>query len=237
LPILPFESKNDPIRFDLVRRTGQKHINIRVHHDGRVTVSAPVHASDERVEEAIRIKRNWILKHVDRVREKIGGIDELSGLPLSGIPHRVLIEYDSSRRGRIRLDETTRVIHLRTPTKSRKARLESLSVFLKKQCAATIPAEVDALARLFKIKLNRVFFRNQKTRWGSSSSRGNVSFNFRIALLPPQVRRYLIIHELIHQLYMNHSDEYWRHVAKVCPDYQTYDLWLKDHAYYLGLFR
>jgi predicted metal-dependent hydrolase len=208
-----------------------------VHHDGGVTVSAPAHASNERIREAVKVKEKWILDHVERVRRQIGGIDELVKLPLADIPHRVVIDYDTSRRGRVHLDEATAAIRMRTPSKSRRIRVEAMVKFLKKHCAATIAEEVNALAKAHKITINNVFFRNQKTRWGSSSSRGNISFNFRIALVPPQIRRYLIIHEIVHQQYMNHSQEFWREVARICPDHKNCDRWLKDHAFYLGLFR
>ncbi len=226
-----------PIPFTVIRRKGQKHINIRVHHDGRVTVSAPAHASDERVSEAVNIKEKWIRNHVERVREKISLVDELSEIPLGGVPHQVSIEYDPTRRGHIRLDETNRRILMRTGTKSRESRIEAVVRFLKRYCIDAIAPEVHSLSRPMRIEVRRIFFRNQKTRWGSSSAKGNISLNFRVALLPAEVRTYLIMHELIHQIHMNHSDRFWKQVAKVCPKYRKSDQWLKEHSFYLGLFR
>ena len=229
--------ENLSIPFTLVRRKGQKHINIRVHHDGQVTVSAPVHTSDARVNEAVTIKATWIRSHVNRVKEKISCVDELSEFPLGGAPHTVVIEYDPNRRGHIRLDESEQCIYMRTNTVNRRSRIDAMVRFLKRYCAEVITQELHRVSKPMRIEISRVFYRNQKTRWGSSSAKGNISLNFRVAMLPPEVRRYLLLHELVHQKHMNHSVSFWKHMQKVCPDYLESDRWLKEHSYYLGLFR
>lgn len=229
--------KDASIPFTLVRRKNQKHINIRVHHDGRVTVSAPARTSDARVGEAVNIKEEWIRNHVTLARKKISSIDELSEIPLAGVPHRVTVEYEPGRRGRVHLDKTNQLIHIKTGSADRRARIDALVRFLKRYCVDVISPEIHSVSKPMKIKINKIFYRNQKTRWGSSSERGNISLNFRAVLLPPEVRSYLLLHELVHQVHMNHSQEFWKYLAKVCPDYRKNDRWLKDHAFYLGLFR
>lgn len=234
---MAFESETGPIRYTIIRRKGQKHINIRVHHDGQVTVSAPAHATDERVFAAVQTKRRWICNHVDQTKTKRANIDELSTLPLGGIPHRISIEYDPDTRGAVKLVPRSHTIEMRTNTKSRRQRLEQLTGFLKRHCIKTVSPEVASLSKLLNIPVNRISYRNQKTRWGSSSARGTISLNFRIALLPPEKRRYLIIHELAHQVHMNHSADFWKYVAEQEPLYAKNDGWLKEHAFFLGLFR
>ena len=229
--------KDAPIPYTLIRRKNQKHINIRVHHDGRVTVSAPARTSDARVGEAVNIKEKWIRDHVTLAREKISRINELAEIPLSGVLHRVSVEYDPTRRGRIRLEEENRHIHVRTGSRGRGARIDAMIRFLKKYCTDVVSQEIDSVSKGMNIEIKRIFYRNQKTRWGSSSERGNISLNFRVALLPKEVRSYLILHELAHQVHMNHSPKFWSYLEAVCPDYRKSDRWLKDHAFYLGLFR
>ena len=235
--ILPFEVSGAPIPFTLVRRKGQKHINIRVHHDGGVTVSAPTHATKASVNEAIRMKAKWIRGHVVRARERISRFDELSELPLGGVPYRISTEFDPTRGRRVHLEELDRLILIRTGSKNRQSRIEALVTFLKKYCADVITPEVHSLSKPMKVDVGRIFYRNQKTRWGSSSAKGNISLNFRVDLLPPEVRSYLIIHELTHQVHMNHSEKFWKLIAKVCPNYLMSDLWLKEHSFYLALYR
>lgn len=75
-----------------------------------------------------------------------------------------------------------------------------------------------------------VTIRDQKTRWGSCSSRGTLSFNYRLIFAPPQVLDYVVVHELCHLTHMNHSKEFWNMVGSVMPDYKTHRKWLKEHG-------
>ncbi len=81
----------------------------------------------------------------------------------------------------------------------------------------------------------RITIRDQKTRWGSCSSKGTLSFNWRLMLAPPAVLDYVVVHELTHLTYMNHSKEFWLAVEKVCPNYRLLRKWLKDHGHELKL--
>ncbi len=80
----------------------------------------------------------------------------------------------------------------------------------------------------------KVFVRNQKTRWGSASSLGNVSFNWRVAGLPEAIQDYIVIHELAHLQEMNHSAAFWSVVATYSPDYRLHRRWLRQHQIATG---
>lgn len=73
----------------------------------------------------------------------------------------------------------------------------------------------------YAVVWKRVSIRNQKTRWGSCSRRGSLSFNYRLLLLPAHLRDYIIVHELCHLLELNHSQRFWVLVAQSFPDYQS----------------
>lgn len=77
--------------------------------------------------------------------------------------------------------------------------------------------------------------RDQKTRWGSCSSRGTLSFNYRLIFAPPAVLDYVVVHELCHLTHMNHSKEFWNLVGSVMPDYKKHRKWLKEHGRELTL--
>lgn len=82
---------------------------------------------------------------------------------------------------------------------------------------------------------NRITIRDQKTRWGSCSAKGTLSFNWRLMLAPPSIPDYVIVHELCHLTYMNHSAAFWKKVESVYPDYRSARKWLKDHGHELIL--
>ncbi len=73
--------------------------------------------------------------------------------------------------------------------------------------------------KLYDFKINRLAIKNSKTRWGSCSKKGNLNFNYKIALLPLELTDYIIVHELCHLGELNHSAKFWALVAQAVPDY------------------
>ena len=82
---------------------------------------------------------------------------------------------------------------------------------------------------------NRITIRDQKTRWGSCSARGTLSFNWRLMLAPPAILDYVVVHELCHLTHMDHSAAFWQAVEAVYPDYRSARKWLKEHGQELVL--
>ena len=76
----------------------------------------------------------------------------------------------------------------------------------------------------------RITIRDQKTRWGSCSSKGTLSFNWRLMLAPPAILDYVVVHELCHLTHMDHSKAFWQAVGSVYPDYAAARKWLKEHG-------
>jgi len=76
---------------------------------------------------------------------------------------------------------------------------------------------------------NKVFIRNTRTRWGSCSSRGNLGFNYRIAKLPPELQRYIVVHELCHLKEFNHSPAFWKLVEEQALNWKQLRLSLRKH--------
>lgn len=82
---------------------------------------------------------------------------------------------------------------------------------------------------------HRITIRDQKTRWGSCSSKGTLSFNWRLMLAPPAILDYVVVHELCHLTHMNHSPAFWQAVEAAYPDYREARAWLKEHGSELRL--
>ncbi len=97
---------------------------------------------------------------------------------------------------------------------------------LRKRAAKALPAELLALADAHRITVTRISIRNQRSRWGACSSRGSITLNWRLILVPAFVREYVMIHELMHRRELNHSKRFWQHVAAACPRHQEARTWL-----------
>ncbi len=80
------------------------------------------------------------------------------------------------------------------------------------------------------VKYHRFSIKAQKTRWGSCSSKGNLNFNWRLAMAPGWVLDYVVVHELVHLKHMNHSKEFWDAVAVYFPEYKKAVAWLKENG-------
>ena len=93
-----------------------------------------------------------------------------------------------------------------------------------------LPAVVKKYASLMGVTYNRITIRHQKTRWGSCTKTGNLSFNCLILKMPETVRDYVIVHELAHRKEMNHSTKFWSVVSEYCPWYKDAKQWLKDNG-------
>ena len=96
-----------------------------------------------------------------------------------------------------------------------------------------IPKRVEFYHSLTGGTYHKITIRDQKTRWGSCSSGGTLSFNYRLMLAPPRVLDYVVVHELCHLTYMNHSKDFWNKVASILPDYKDYRKWLKENGHTL----
>ncbi|MFR4993417.1 MAG: M48 family metallopeptidase [Oscillospiraceae bacterium] len=101
---------------------------------------------------------------------------------------------------------------------------------LRTAAQADLTERVTRLAARMGVDFAGITIRAQRTRWGSCSARGSLSFNCLLMLAPPEVREYVAVHELCHRKQMNHSAAFWREVASCLPDYAAQRAWLREHG-------
>lgn len=101
---------------------------------------------------------------------------------------------------------------------------------MAQEALAAIPPKVKEYAAVLGVSYGRVTIRNQKSRWGSCSAKGNLNFNCLLMKVPEDVRDYVIVHELCHRMEMNHSGRFWKLVEGVLPDYRERRKWLKENG-------
>lgn len=101
---------------------------------------------------------------------------------------------------------------------------------LKQQAKTEIPQKVNVYSQKMGVDYGKITIRNQKTRWGSCSATGNLSFNCLLMLTPEYVQNYVVVHELAHRLEMNHSYKFWNVVERTLPEYKVAQRWLKENG-------
>ena len=101
---------------------------------------------------------------------------------------------------------------------------------LADQALQVIPERVAYWAPKVGVRYGRITIRNQKTKWGSCSAKGNLNFNCLLMLTPPEVIDSVVVHELCHRKYMNHSAAFYEEVRRVYPEYDQWNRWLKKNG-------
>ncbi len=102
---------------------------------------------------------------------------------------------------------------------------------LKRRALALASARCAHFSAIYGFTFKKIAIRAQKTRWGSCSRRGNLSFNYKIAALPPSIADYIIVHELCHLSEMNHGKRFWDLVAKAIPNHKAVRKELRNTAF------
>ena len=121
---------------------------------------------------------------------------------------------------------------LKTEALRREGRLLTMEQIqeLADKALAYIPGRVAFFAEKIGVTYGRIAIRNQKSRWGSCSAKGNLNFNCLLMLMPPEILDSVVVHELCHRRHMNHSKEFYDEVLRIFPDYKRCNKWLKQNG-------
>lgn len=201
----------------IVDRRNVKHARLRVAETGQVRLVIPMHLEDGQVAELLTRKAGWIAEKqalfTRRAQERPCDLAPHS-LLLHGEPYH--FSYDS------RLGNRTRVIHAGKVIESG-LRLEDERIRLtwyRRYARSTLCVQVAELGIRHGFAFSgRIYIREQATKWGNCSRLGNISLNWRLILLPPTVREYVLLHELLHTRIANHSASFWGRMRQLKPDY------------------
>ena len=103
--------------------------------------------------------------------------------------------------------------------------------FLIEYCRSIMTPFIIKKSNLFKKKIQKISFKDTKSRWGSCSSKGSIMLNWRLIMAPPSVYKYVIIHELSHLVHMNHGYLFWKLVGELHPSYMYDREWLNKNGH------
>lgn len=210
------------IPFKIVR-SKRKSICVSVSADNQITVRCPVRLSYKAVNNFLESKKDWLNKIISANNKK-------------ACENGSVIHYEEIFAGGKKLPLFI----------SDKNEITDNAVFVKsvKDVKKLFVAELSAdfidfaseTARAIGLSAESFSFRRYKSRWGCCDSKRNITFNFILLMLPVNLQRYVIIHELCHTVYMNHSKEFWRLVAKYEPNYLSQRKQLKNFDFLISLY-
>jgi len=147
--------------------------------------------------------------------------------PYLGEPHEVVVERRSASTVE---DGTLRLAAHHVEQTSVKRALEAL---YRRRARERFEALAETYAPELGVTYARIEVRNQRTKWGSCSSTGTLSLNWRLLLAPPAISGYVVRHELVHRRVPNHGDAFWETLRSVDPDCDAHAAWLDEHGHEL----
>jgi len=202
-----------------------RRLAVRVHRTGRVEVVVPPRTSRATVSAFLAQHRSWIeARREAALRHR----PPQTPFPPAVIALPALYEtwrvHLAGGSGRVRIREgTDELLVIAGDTGDPRPLGDALRRWLIGRARLVLSAHLADCAREFGFAYRRLSVRRQRTRWGSCSTQGTISLNCCILFQPPEVLRYLLIHELAHTRHMNHSRAFWDCVARCCPDYRRLD--------------
>jgi predicted metal-dependent hydrolase len=216
----------DDLPYTIRRSPRARRIRVKVDPYDGVEVVIPQRATKKHAHEAIRELRPWIDK---RLREAEAARRRLEAPPgtVPFLGAHLRLRYDPNRtRAHRKQDE------LHVPATNAR---EALERWYRTQARAHIAPRLDDATTALGTRHSTLSIRNQRTRWGSCSSTGAMSFNWRLMLAPEPVLDYVVWHEACHLVVMDHSKRFWSLVERHVPDYRAHRSWLRRNGAALTL--
>lgn len=219
---------NPPVELCLRRSPQARRISLRISGlDGRVTLTIPRGVSEAEALDFARSRGDWLRSHLAGRQETVA-VGLGSEIPVEG---KVLRIAPCSGR-RVRHEPEQLLVPGAADTVP--ARLEG---WLKARARDRLAAASDHYAGLLGRRYTRLTLRDTRSRWGSCSSSGALSYSWRLILAPPHVLDYVAAHEVAHLAQMNHSPAFWAEVTGLMPDYETPRGWLRREGRALHRYR
>lgn len=153
-------------------------------------------------------------------------------LLFEGREYRLEVSRAAIRSPRITRDEVARALVVTLPRASPRGNglAAALDGWYRARAREALTSRAERRAAEMNVAFARLAVRDQRTRWGSCSSRGNLNFSWRLVLAPPGVLDYVVVHELAHLLEANHGPRFWMLVERYCSGYRTHRRWLREQG-------
>lgn len=199
--------------------------------NGEVSVTVPHRLRGFSIEGFLQEHGQWILAKLEQTtKRKAHPTLPKDVILVTGVPIRIERVEEKERKARAKVDLTRDRVIVRVPAGSRIATLSIVEDWLRDRARDAIAQVVVRQSARMQAHPTGLTIRDQRTRWGSCSGKGTLSFNWRLIMAPPAVMEYVVIHELGHLFHPNHSKDFWAVVAKYAPDFKVQRAWLRKNA-------
>jgi predicted metal-dependent hydrolase len=221
-----------PVRVDQIIRSKRKTLALIVKPDGSLIVRAPLRASEKAIREFVESNAKWVEK------KRVEALAFLPPAPKQYIPGEMFLylgntyplEIVKGQKAPLLLEGSFKLAEF----DQKNARL-AFERWYRGQAKQILNERVSLYASQYDFQYKKIGITSARTRWGSCSSNGSLNFSWRLILAPMEVVDYVVVHELVHTLFHNHSRRFWKRVEKIMPDYKERRKWLRKDGQQLTL--
>jgi hypothetical protein len=213
-------------------RSRRRTIALIVQKDGSLVVRAPLRAPEKFIREFVASKEDWVHKQQARAQKIARAVvrQYVDGEKFIYLGQSYPLKIVPPRRTSLALTDRFELTCPALP------RAEAAFVrWYKARAAELLPERVTVLAGRYGYRAAKVRITSARSRWGSCSPQGTLSFTWRLVMAPPAVIDYVVIHELVHLEIKNHSQKFWGRVGELLPEYKTHVAWLRRNGRFLTL--
>lgn len=232
------ELKSQPFDYSVIY-SNRKSVEINISPPDQVIIRVPKKMTHKQIDDLIHRKSKWIIKKLDEIhsvleqKQEVNFIDGETIMYL-GEKYKLSINENTHLKA-IQIEIHKDYISINTPYIQQSEIKQAVIDWYKKQARKIVMERIEYYQQHIKIKPNYIRIKEQKKRWGSCSSKHNLNFNWKIIMAPIEVVDYLVVHEMSHLEYMNHSKMFWDKVQSILPDYKDRQKWLKTNGLLLNM--
>ncbi|MCR1935174.1 M48 family metallopeptidase [Clostridium tepidum] len=208
----------------------RKTISIKIGEEFVIEVKAPLGTNEYTIEQILKKEERWIIKKIKKLKE----VKNFHGYYYLGKLYCLEVKEVKSLYFKLEIGDNKFIIYINSgilKDKREKIIKDNLEKFYKQQAQKVLEERTDYYSNILGVKPKNITIKNQKTLWGSCSSKRNINYNYKIIMAPLKILDYIVVHELCHLVHMNHSKNFWSLVESIIPDYKERRNWLKVNGY------
>lgn len=220
---------DSPLNYHLVVSARAKRLSLRVEPGRGVVVTTPKRYPRRDIPGFVESNRQWIEKALAEIERKTPEEYRVwppQRLHLNALSKTVLVSFDAASIVEIAKDDRNDTFEHLTLTADKGDKVAvatEIAHYLKVVARQVLPPLLAGHAQRNSVKYKRVQIRGQRSVWGSYSSSGTLSLNYKLLFLPKELVDYVLLHELAHTLYLDHSSKFWRQLEEFQPGAKALD--------------
>ena len=211
-------------------RSNRKTLSLSINENADLVVRAPRHVSYDEIQKFIYEKSAWIDNQQRLIKARLeDNLNQFSSAQCLYLGSLYPLKIDNNSIEPISFDG-----HVFTIANVNRETISlPLKSWYKKRFIEVALPRLSYFSDKHKLKVNQVRVKEQKTLWGSCSSKNNINLNYLLIMAPMKVIDYVIVHELVHTIHKNHSSKFWQKVETIMPNYKDARYWLKENGHQL----